>query len=154
MGRLFHPSVLTYFLFLFKGSYGNVPASNAVQTSILNQQAYNLCLHENSIRSQKSSCTSFGTPGMIPSQTVLTISNSKVTFVASFLLEYGGLPSAGTTITTTGADGGQMTVPIGELGQAHAHGSTPTARDNQERNYLPWAADVDINQDEQFDLIA
>ena len=53
---------------------------------------------------------------MTPSQTVVPVTTiaqpTSVTFIASFLSNYGGLPCPGTTITTSGT-----VWPVGELGQ-------------------------------------
>jgi len=101
----------------FGATYAAVSASNAVQTSILSQQAYNLCLFENSIGAQNKTCTSFGVSGMPPVKTVATGNASTATFVASFLTEFAGLGCPGTTITTTDSKGAATQLPIGELGQ-------------------------------------
>jgi hypothetical protein len=94
-----------------------VPATNSIQTSILSQQAYNLCLYEDSIGIQTASCTAFGSSRMTPVNTVITSGAATATFVASFLTEYGGLPCPGTTINTTDSNGAKTQLPVGELGQ-------------------------------------
>jgi hypothetical protein len=108
---------LALFPTLFGSGYAAVSASNAVQTSILSQQAYNLCLFEKSIGAQNETCTSFGVSGMPPVKTVVTGNASTATFVASFLTEFGGLGCPGTTVTTTDNKGAATQLPIGELGQ-------------------------------------
>jgi hypothetical protein len=108
---------LALFPTLFGSGYAAVSASNAVQTSILSQQAYNLCLFEKSIGAQNETCTPFGVSGMPPVKTVVTGNASTATFVASFLTEFGGLGCPGTTVTTTDNKGAATQLPIGELGQ-------------------------------------
>jgi len=116
-------SVVLSLFVLFKGIVGQeVPASDTAQSSILSQQAYNLCLFE-AISQTATSCQSFGSSNMTPSSTVLSLTSgtatTEVTFIASFLTEYGGLPCPGTTITTTveGSYGVETVIPVGELGQ-------------------------------------
>lgn len=121
MGTPRYRSVLLNLLLFYRGSYADVPASNSIQTSILSEQAYNLCLYEQSIGSSSSSCVPFGTATATPSQTVVSTTLGQqptdATFYASFFSEYGGLPCPGTTITTSDASGASATVPVGELGQ-------------------------------------
>jgi hypothetical protein len=117
--------ILFVYLFALVGcSHGAVPATNSIQTSILSQQAYNLCLYEKSHHIQTAAaatCTPFGVSGMPPVQTVVTVNRrtsiAQGTFIASFLSEFGGLECPGTTITTTDSHGRPINLPVGELGQ-------------------------------------
>lgn len=108
-------------------SYGALPATNSVQSSIISQQAYNLCLYENAQGLQTATCLSFGSSGMIPSKTTVTAAPASATsvtatpvtaiFIASFLTDYAGLPCGGTRIQTSNSKGASATSFIGELGQ-------------------------------------
>jgi hypothetical protein len=115
--------LLVHLLALVGCSHGAVPVTNSIQTSILSQQAYNLCLYEKShhIQTAVATCTPFGISGMPPVQTVVTVNRrtsiAQGTFIASFLSEYGGLECPGTTITTTDSHGKPINLPVGELGQ-------------------------------------
>lgn len=110
--------ILVQIFTLFGTSYSAVTASNAIQTSILKQQAYNLCLFEKSIGARDGYCTPFGLSGMTPRTTVVTSEKaSTATFVASFLPEFGGLDCRGTTVITTNSNGVATKTLVGELGQ-------------------------------------
>ncbi len=102
------------------GSANPVPASNAIQSSIINQQAYNLCLYEKSLSKDNRACTSFGSSGIVPVQMAETVKPSGrdtvVTFIATYLTAYAGL-SAASAVATTNSQGISTTVPVGELGQ-------------------------------------
>jgi hypothetical protein len=100
------------------GSNSYVPASNAVQTSIIKQQIYNLCLFEHSLNLCNETCKPYGTLTLTPVQVIasLTEGSGYGTFVASPLTEYAGLQHP-TTILTSDGYGIPTTLPIGELGQ-------------------------------------
>jgi hypothetical protein len=101
-------------------THSGVPASNSAQSSILSQQAYNLCLYEASnstLQATNQSCTSFGSSRLTPNTTTVISGGMTGTFIASFLTEYGGLGCQGTTISTTDRDGVSTTMLVGELGQ-------------------------------------
>jgi hypothetical protein len=129
LGHSLERVLFVHLLALVGWSYGTVPATNSIQTSILSQQAYNLCLYEKShhIQTATATCTPFGTSGMLPVQTVVTVNRrtsvARGTFIASFLSEYGGLNCPGTTITTTDSYGELMNLLVGELGQGEVSSS-------------------------------
>jgi hypothetical protein len=117
MGSLRRGAAAAALSTLFSFSYGAVPASNSAQSSILSQQAYNLCLYEDVQGIQTKSCSSFGSSGMLPSKTTLTSASATATFIASFLTDYAGLSCGGTIIQTADSQGASATTSVGELGQ-------------------------------------
>jgi hypothetical protein len=69
------------------------PTSNAVQTSILSQQAYNLCLFGNSMSAQNTYYASFRASGIPPVTTQLRLwrlAMPQLQCFASFLSQFGG----------------------------------------------------------------
>jgi len=117
MGSLRRGAAAAALSTLFSFSYGAVPASNSVQSSILSQQAYNLCLYEDAQSIQTKSCCSFGSSGMTPSKTTVTSASATGTYIASFLTDYAGLSCGGTIVRATHSTGAIATTTVGELGQ-------------------------------------
>jgi len=121
MGSLRRRASIAALSTLFSISYGAVPAINSIQSSILSQQAYNLCVYEGTQATETKSCVSFGSSGMTPSKTTVKATAATVTttatYIASFLTDYAGVGCAGTVIQTSNSKGAITSTSVGELGQ-------------------------------------